>query len=70
MLLTPRTVSLFNVDPHPNICMTFTQEYVWLLLVFKYVQSHLSEWTVNFNDIELGDRIGKGRIGEVYKYEQ
>ncbi|CAB4020575.1 Kinase suppressor of Ras 1, partial [Paramuricea clavata] len=29
--------------------------------------SHLSEWTVNFNDIELGDWIGGGRIGDVYK---
>ncbi|XP_028400943.1 kinase suppressor of Ras 2-like [Dendronephthya gigantea] len=36
------------------------------ILKFK-TWSHLSEWTVNFNDIELGDCIGKGRIGEVYR---
>ena len=29
----------------------------------------MSEWVIPFSDIELKELIGKGRMGEVYKYD-
>ena len=29
----------------------------------------MSEWVIPFDDIELKELIGKGRMGEVYKYD-
>jgi serine/threonine protein kinase len=27
----------------------------------------MAQWKVNFDDLDLGERIGKGNFGEVYK---
>jgi hypothetical protein len=36
-------------------------------LDFLCREERMAQWKVNFDDLDLGERIGKGNFGEVYK---
>lgn len=54
-------------DRFPEI---FSTMLIYLFEKFSSQErgSLMSEWVIPFADIEMKDLIGKGRMGEVYKY--